>query len=71
MRTRRSPRNQEILWRALGGVRAPEPRKPRPLRVWPVSTAYETWCREWLCAEISRRAAWPTAPDDQAQGELT
>lgn len=27
MRTRRSPRNQDILWRALGG--APEP-KPEP-----------------------------------------
>jgi hypothetical protein len=24
MRTRRSPRNQEILWRALGGKRQPE-----------------------------------------------
>lgn len=28
MRTRRSPRNQEILWRALGGkVEKPEPLK--------------------------------------------
>lgn len=25
MRTRRSPRNQEILWRALGGPQAPKP----------------------------------------------
>lgn len=26
MRTRRSPRNQEILWRALGGVKPEEKR---------------------------------------------
>ena len=29
MRTRRSPRNQEILWRALGG----KVEKPEPLKV--------------------------------------
>lgn len=30
MRTRRSPRNQAILWRALGGAPAPQPAKAKP-----------------------------------------
>ena len=31
MRTRRSPRNQERLWRALGGPQPPTPRRSTPL----------------------------------------
>ena len=31
MRTRRSPTNQERLWKELGGARKPEPKPPVPL----------------------------------------
>jgi hypothetical protein len=34
--TRRSPRNQEILWRALGGVRQTPPKKSRVSKIKPV-----------------------------------
>ena len=39
MRTRTSPRNQEILWRALGGE------KPAPIKIDPVAVSEEpaTW----------------------------
>jgi len=66
MRTRRSPRNQEILWRELGG-----PAKPKPA---PVAT--DTTGMWWLSkrtramlerdkARAARKAAWKAAAADK------
>lgn len=43
MRTRRSPRNQEILWRELGGIEAQPAARQRSRRARPRKPQAEHW----------------------------
>jgi len=55
MRTRRSPRNQAILWRALGGTVEPAPLPPPALTVGEIKAMW--WLSKTSRNQLLRDAA--------------